>query len=90
MLKSCFGLLALGLVACGTPRAQHQSLRNEIAQLAQATSGKVGVSIRVLETNDTLSYRDHQPYVLQSVFKLAIAMAVLHEQHVLLPKNWTV
>ncbi len=78
MFKVYFWLLALGLATCGTARAQHQSLRTKIAQLAQTTSGKVGVSIRVLETNDTLSYRDHQPYVLQSVFKLAIAMAVLH------------
>jgi beta-lactamase class A len=67
------------LATCGAAQAQHSALRQEIAQLARASSGKVGVSIRLLETNDTVSYHDQQPYVLQSVFKLAIAMAVLHE-----------
>jgi beta-lactamase class A len=67
------------LATCGTAQAQHPALRQEIAQLARASSGKVGVSIRLLETSDTVSYHDRQPYVLQSVFKLAIAMAVLHE-----------
>ncbi len=60
-------------------QAQHQPLRNEIERLARSTSGKVGVAIRLLETNDTLTYHNQQPYVLQSVFKLAVAMAVLHE-----------
>lgn len=67
------------LATYGTAQAQHPALRQEIAQLVRASSGKVGVSIRLLETNDTVSYHDRQPYVLQSVFKLAIAMAVLHE-----------
>jgi beta-lactamase class A len=67
------------LATCGAVQAQHPALRQEIAQLARASSGKVGVSIRLLETNDTVSYHDRQPYVLQSVFKLAIGMAVLHK-----------
>ena len=67
------------VLATGAAQAQHPQLREEIAQIARSCSGKVGVAIRLLETNDTLSYHDRQPYVLQSVFKLAIAMAVLHQ-----------
>jgi beta-lactamase class A len=79
MIKPFLLACASVLATCGTAQAQHPALRQEIAQLARASSGKVGVSIRLLETNDTVSYHDRQPYVLQSVFKLAIAMAVLHE-----------
>jgi beta-lactamase class A len=79
MVKQLLLVGASVLATCGTAQAQHQTLRAEIAQLARASSGKVGVSLRLLETGDTLSYHDQQPYVLQSVFKLAIAMAVLHE-----------
>jgi beta-lactamase class A len=35
--------------------------------------------MRVLETNDTLSYHNGQRYPMLSVFKLAIALKVLHE-----------
>jgi beta-lactamase class A len=79
MLKQFLLVSTLVLALGSAARAQHQALRQKIAQLARASSGKVGVSLRLLETNDTLSYHDQQPYVLQSVFKLAIAMAVLHE-----------
>ena len=40
---------------------------------------RVGVALRVLETNDTLSYHNCQRYPMLSVFKLAIAMKVLDE-----------
>lgn len=40
---------------------------------------RLGVALRVLETNDTLSYHNRQRYPMLSVFKLAIALHVLHE-----------
>ena len=39
----------------------------------------MGVVLNVLETNDTLSCHNQQPYPLPSVFKLALAIQVLHE-----------
>jgi beta-lactamase class A len=60
-------------------QAQHQGLRATIAQVASAAPMRVGVALRVLETNDTLSYHNRQRYPMLSVFKLAIAMKVLHE-----------
>ncbi len=63
----------------GSARAQHPALRATVARLAAGAPAKVGVAIRVLETNDTLSYHNRQSYPMLSVFKLAIAMQVLHE-----------
>lgn len=74
-------LLAL-VIICGTllaAQAQHQQLRNKIDEIARASSGKVGVAVNLLENNDTLTYHNPHHYVMQSVFKLAVAMAVLHE-----------
>jgi beta-lactamase class A len=78
MLKYCLLGSALAL-ATGPARAQHPALRATIARLATEAPAKVGVTVRVLETNDTLSYHNRQPYPMLSVFKLAIAMHVLHE-----------
>ena len=70
---------ACALVA-GAAQAQHAALRATIAELARAAApAKVGVALRVLETNDTLSYHNQQPYPMLSVFKLALDMQVLHE-----------
>jgi beta-lactamase class A len=78
MLKYC--LLASALVLTTNPaQAQHPALRATIVRLAAAAPAKVGVALRVLETNDTLSYHNRLPYPMLSVFKLAIALQVLHE-----------
>lgn len=60
-------------------QAQHQGLRNEINRIAQASKGRVGVAVSLLETNDTLTYHNQDHYVLHSVAKLAIAMKMLSE-----------
>ncbi|RZK28571.1 MAG: class A beta-lactamase [Hymenobacter sp.] len=70
---------ALALATPSAVRAQHQALRAEVGQLAPAASARVGVSMRVLGTGDIMSYHNRQHYSLLSVFKLAIAMAVLHQ-----------
>lgn len=73
-------LSALALLIFGTSvKAQHPKLRQEIALIAKSASGKVGVAINLLETNDTLTYHNQDRYVLHSVGKLAIAMTVLNE-----------
>ncbi|MBO2012209.1 class A beta-lactamase [Hymenobacter negativus] len=78
MLKHFLLASALAL-AISPAQAQHTALRATIAHLAGESSAKVGVALRVLETNDTLSYHNRQHYPMLSVFKLAIAMQVLHE-----------
>lgn len=59
--------------------AQHQQLRQQIENIASHSKGKIGVGINLLENNDTVTYQNNSHYVLQSVFKLAIAMKVLNE-----------
>ncbi|RZJ93046.1 MAG: class A beta-lactamase, partial [Hymenobacter sp.] len=75
MLKYCL-LVSAFVLATRPARAQHPALRMTIARLATEALAKVGVALRVLETNDTLSYHNRQPYPMLSVFKLAIAMQV--------------
>jgi len=68
------------VLATSAAQAQHAALRTTIMEVASAAApAKVGVALRVLETNDTLSYHNQQRYPMLSVFKLALAMQVLHE-----------
>jgi beta-lactamase class A len=53
-------------------------LRNQIVQIAKPLKGILGVSIKDIETGDTLSYNGKAPLVLQSVMKFPIALTVLH------------
>jgi beta-lactamase class A len=55
----------------------HAQLRTNINAIAATSAGKVGLSIRLLETGDTLSFRDTARYPMQSVFKFPIAVSVL-------------
>lgn len=56
---------------------RHLQLRNEIKQLEGSSSGRIGVSIKLLESNDTLNYQDNHHYPMQSVFKFPIAVSLL-------------
>jgi len=58
---------------------KHQALRTEIATIAGAAKGKVGVAIELLEDRDTLTLNSNARMVMQSVFKFPIAIAVLHQ-----------
>jgi beta-lactamase class A len=90
------------LAACQTPVTQSSSdskLRQQIAEIAASIDGQVGVSIRNLDTRDTLTFNDSVHYVMHSVFKFPIAMAILHqvdqgklqlEQKIYIDKKWMV
>jgi beta-lactamase class A len=54
-----------------------ESLRGQVESIARDAKGRVGVSITVLETDETLAYLGEQQFPMQSVYKLPIAMAVL-------------
>jgi beta-lactamase class A len=64
--------------ASKTQTSTHPKLRSRINQLAKGSSGRLGVAIKLLESNDTLSYRDDHRYPMQSVFKFPIAFLLLH------------
>ena len=54
-------------------------LEKLIAKIAEEAKGKVGVAAVVLETGDSASLNADQHFPMQSVYKLPISMAVLHE-----------
>ncbi len=54
-------------------------LEKQIAKIAEEAKGKVGVVAVVLETGESASLNADQHFPMQSVYKLPIAMAVLHE-----------
>ena len=68
-------LCLLPLFASGQPAA----LRQKIELITQAARGDVGVAVLHLERGDTLSVRGNGHYPMQSVYKLPVAMAVLHQ-----------
>jgi beta-lactamase class A len=74
--SATFLLLLLSFIA-SAQNSNHKHLRAEITRLAKSTSGKVGVSIKLLEDNDTLSFNNGQHYPMQSVFKFPIAVSLL-------------
>lgn len=53
-------------------------MRKQIAQIAKPVKGIVGVSIKNIETGDTVSYNGKARLVLHSVMKFPIALTVLH------------
>ncbi|SIO41001.1 class A beta-lactamase, subclass A2 [Chitinophaga niabensis] len=91
------------LAACQTSvtrsTADDSKLRQQIAGIAATIDGQVGVSIRNLDTRDTVTFNDSTHYVMHSVFKFHIAMTILHqvdqgklqlEQKIYIDKKWMV
>ena len=56
-----------------------QELQNQIAQIASAAKGRVGVAALVLETGETVSLDPRGHFPMQSVYKLPIGMAVMKQ-----------
>ena len=51
----------------------------EFEQIAQPAGGHVGIAAAVLETGESFSFHGSDRFPMQSVYKLPIGMAVLHE-----------
>lgn len=62
-----------------TSFAQHTALRHKLAALTQAHTGIVGVSLKCLEDNDTLTLNNGHRYPMQSTYKFPLALFVLHK-----------
>jgi len=58
---------------------QLDSLKNKIEQIIKTKDATVGVSIRGIENNDSLSVNGDAHFPMQSVFKFHIALAVLDQ-----------
>ena len=80
-MKKCFLISFIVLVVTAPAFSQKlndQILRKQIEQIAKPVKGIVGVSIRNIETGDTVSFNGKARLVLHSVMKFPIALTVLH------------
>jgi beta-lactamase class A len=80
-MKKCFLAAFILLLFSGSAFSKAVSdsvLRKQIQQIAKPIKGIVGVSIKNIETGDTLSYNGKARLVLHSVMKFPIALTVLH------------
>ena len=59
--------------------AQIDSLKNKIEQIVKTKDAVVGVSIRGIESKDSLNINGEMHFPMQSVFKFHIALAVLDQ-----------
>ena len=76
-------LLAMVFGGCTTtsrsdPR-ELPRLQREITKLSRAAKGRLGVGTCLLETGETVTVAGDERFPMQSVYKLPIAMAALHE-----------
>ena len=83
MRLRCFGLagsavLLFGSSALGATNSLTE-LREQFEVIAKTVDGKVGAAVELLETKEAVSLNGQEHFPMQSVYKLPIAMAVLHE-----------
>jgi beta-lactamase class A len=71
-----FPVLTLTLIAS---TAAAGTLEERIAAIAKDARGRVGIAAVVLETSESVRVNASEPYPMQSVYKLPIAMAVLQQ-----------
>jgi beta-lactamase class A len=70
-------LLTIFLTSCAD--SSNESLRKQIQDIITKTDGTIGVAIKNLDTNDTLTFNNDHNYPMQSVYKFPLALAVLHK-----------
>ena len=76
----CCGLFGFLALFCWIAPAQAQpSLQAQMAQIAAATQGPVGAAVVVVEGGHIVALHGEQRFPMQSVYKIAIGMAVLHQ-----------
>jgi beta-lactamase class A len=71
--------LALGLPAGHAETNSTGPLQRQFEQIAPAAKGRVGVAALLLETGETAGLNAHERFPMQSVYKVLIGMAVLHQ-----------
>ncbi len=54
------------------------ALRKELEQIALTAQGRVGASLKLLETGESVGLLEDQKFPMQSVYKFPIGMATLH------------
>jgi beta-lactamase class A len=64
--------------ASQSPPAQ-RNLREQMEKISLDAQGKVGASVMLLETNESVSFNGDQKFPMQSVYKFPIGMCVLNQ-----------
>src|SRR5690349_12062514 len=77
-MKHILRSLPLLLLACSL-HAQHDALRKQIHTIIRPVKADIGIAIKMLDGNDTLTVNGSKHFPMQSVFKFPIAMAMLHQ-----------
>ncbi len=78
-LRGLFVLVGAVLSSAFSPVQAQPSLQAQMAQIAAATRGPVGAAVVVVEGGKTVALHGEQRFPMQSVYKLPIGMAVLHQ-----------
>jgi len=79
MFKKLFTIVAfLSLFTCRS-FAQIDSLKNKIEEIIKTKDATVGVSIRGIESDESVNMNGNERFPMQSVFKFHIALAVLNQ-----------
>ena len=73
-------VLLLGFIAklASAQLPLQAALRNKVKSIAATAKGNIGVALTLLESGDTVLLNGEQRFPMQSVYKLPIALAVLH------------
>ena len=77
-LRAGFAVLTLcnnGLCGSGSSA----NLQKQFETIAKAAKGKVGVAVELLESRESVTLNAQEHFPMQSVYKLPIAMAALHQ-----------
>lgn len=91
-----FSLLSYYMAQAQLSPKERDLMKTSINHVAHSINARVGVSISLLESGDSLTIRGEERFAMMSVYKLPIAIAVLKEldkgtifmeKYVLLPKD---
>jgi len=74
LLFSLFVIISILLISC---KEENEPLRKSIQTIIEKTDGTVGVAIKNLETDDTLSFNNGHKFPMQSVYKFPLSITVL-------------
>jgi len=79
-MKNIFLLAAIVLlvISC-TKTSKLEPLKVQINTIIEKADGTVGVAIKNLETDDTLSFNNGHKFPMQSVYKFPLALVVLNQ-----------
>jgi beta-lactamase class A len=76
----CLLLMSQGCTRVSpTPAQKLAEMHQSMERIAQSVPGRVGAAVRLLETSETVTITGDERFPMQSVYKMPIAMAVLHD-----------